>query len=113
MTNYSVGHEAEKVAARYIEEQGFVVRDLNWSTRLCEIDIVAEFSKSIYFIEVKYRSGDKQGSGIEYITPSKFKQMRFAADCWIAENKYTGDYCLSAIEVSGDFKVTEFIESIT
>ena len=41
MTNYSAGHEAEQIAARYLNEQGFTVQSVNWSTPVCEIDIVA------------------------------------------------------------------------
>jgi len=108
-----VGGMAESASAKYLERIGYEVINRNWRTRVCEIDIIAKKSGVVYFVEVKYRSGNKQGSGIEYITPSKLKQMTFAADCWIADNRYKGDYCLSAIEVSGDFKVTEFIESIT
>jgi hypothetical protein len=46
------------------------------------------------------------------VTPQKLKQMEFASRCWVEDQNYNGDYCLSAIEVAADFEVTEFIESI-
>ena len=113
MTNHSVGHEAEKVAAQYLKNMAFTILDLNWRTRFCEIDIVAESAGVIYFIEVKYRRTSSQGGGLDYITPKKLKQMDFAAQCWVSENRYTGDYELSAIEVTQDFKVSDFIQSIS
>lgn len=109
-TNYAAGHSAEKKAAEYLMRQGFRIRGINWKTRYCEIDIVAEKSKTIHFIEVKYRLSDSQGKGFDYITPRKLRQMRFAANMWTQQNSWAGDYCLGAIEISGgDFKVDTFV----
>lgn len=114
ITNYQAGHKAEKVAADYLRARGFKIQGLNWKTRFCEIDIIAEKGKVMHFIEAKYRARDNQGSGLDYITPYKLKQMRFAAEMWIQENNWRGDYALSVIEISGlDFQVTNFLESIT
>lgn len=112
-TNYSLGHEAEKRAAEYLQAKGFEIVALNWSNRLAEIDIVAKKDDVVYFVEVKYRSTANQGGGLDYITPAKLKQMEFAARCWVEEQKYQGGYELSAIELSADFQITEFIEELT
>jgi len=113
MTNYSVGHEAEKHAAKYLEKLGYKIIALNWRTRVCEIDIVAEKSKITYFVEVKYRNQSHQGTGLEYVTQQKLQQMQFAAECWVQEQKWQGDYELSAIELFGDeFEVTNFLPNI-
>lgn len=112
-TNYSRGHDAEKIAAEYLIQHGYEVVDLNWRTRVCEIDIIAQKAGVMYFVEVKSRSSTQQGAGLDYITPKKLAQMEFAARMWVSENKYEGDYELSAIEIGPDFKVTEFLTSIT
>lgn len=101
MTNFSVGHDAEKVAASYLEAHGFKIKDLNWRTKYCEIDIVAEKDKRVYFVEVKYRERAAWGSGFEYITPKKLQQMRFAAELWVSNHKWPGPYQLAAIEMAG------------
>lgn len=108
MTNYSAGHDAEKVAARYLEKHGYKIVMLNWRHARAEIDIVAEkknFLKTqryLVFYEVKYRRNAAQGRGLDYITPKKLQQMRFAADLYVAENCYEGEYTLGAIEISGE-----------
>lgn len=113
MTNYAHGHDAEKVAAEYVRRQGYEVLELNWRRPRAEIDIVARSKQQIVFIEVKYRQHDVQGSGLDYITPKKLAQMQFAAELWIAENRYDGDYALGALEVSGpEFEVTNFLDDI-
>lgn len=113
MTNYKTGHNAEKVAADFLKEQGFKILDLNWKTKYCEIDIVAEKNKCIHFVEVKYRKSDSFGTGLEYITPKKLKQMQFAAEMWVLDHKWRGDYQLSAVDVSGDnFSSIELISDL-
>ena len=67
----------------------------------------------MHFIEVKYRKTGAQGSGLEYVTPKKQQQMRFAAEMWVAENGWDKDYALGAVELSGlDFEVTSFLPVI-
>lgn len=112
-TNYSSGHQAEKAAATYLEEHGYQIQELNWKTPFCEIDIVAQKEGAVYFIEVKYRANSSQGTGLDYITPKKLKQMMFAAESWLQEKRFEGHYELGAIELMGDFVVTAFIPTLT
>lgn len=114
MTNYASGHHAEQVAADYLKTHGYEILELNWRTRYCEIDIIAKRKKTMHFFEVKYRKTGDQGSGLEYITSKKLKQMQFAAELWVTEHGWNGEYVLSAIEVSGeDYAVTHVVENIT
>lgn len=111
MANLLQGRQAEKQAADYLITRGFKIIDQNYKTRVCEIDLIAIRNKRIHFIEVKYRRGNQQGSGFDYITPPKLRRMRFAAELWVANKNWQGEYSLSAIEVSGPaFVVTGFVE---
>jgi len=108
-----IGQKAEQVAAQYLERQGYTILDQNWRRRTCEIDLVAKKGTTIHLVEVKYRQTNIAGSGLEYITTAKLRQMAYSAERWVAENDWQGEYVLSAVEVSGEtFEVTEFIESI-
>ncbi len=113
MTTTGTGRAAEAAAAEFLEGRGFKVLAKNWQPRVCEVDLIASRKKVIYFVKVKYRRGNSQGSGLEYITHAKQRQMRFAAELWVDENNWRGAYQLAAIEVSGeDFAITNFIDSI-
>jgi ribonuclease HII len=113
MKTTAIGHKAEIAAANYLKKLGYKILDRNWRTRWCEIDVIASKDKIVFFAEVKYRNQDGQGKGLDYITARKLSQMQFAADNWVRENEWAGDYQLSAIEVYGDdFDVTNFIENI-
>lgn len=110
MTSTANGRRAEAAAASFLERKGCRVIVCNWRTRWCEIDIVAVRGDTIYFCEVKYRSHHKQGSGLDYITPKKLRQMQFAAELWMAVQDWRGNSQLSAIEVSGpDFTVSSAV----
>lgn len=102
----SVWRIAEENAVLDLVENNFDIISTNWSTRYCEIDIIAMSKNTIYFIEVKYRKNSSQGYGLDYVDQKKQKQMKYAAELWISNNyKDTDenyDYCLAAIEVFGD-----------
>ena len=116
------GKRAEEAAAKYLELKGYKILDMNWRRPKCEIDIVASkaektglFSreKTVYFIEVKYRRNTEHGSGLDYITAQKLRQMKFAADMWVADENWQGSYELGAVEVAGkDYQVQNFIPEI-
>ena len=101
MTNHQVGHDAEKAAAEYLINLGYKIIELNWKTRFCEIDVVAEKDKTMYFVEVKSRKSTAFGTGLDYITPKKLQQMSFAAEMWVNQHKWLGNYQLAAIEIDG------------
>lgn len=113
MTTTTIGKAAEDAAAQYLSSKKYEILDQNWRTRWCEIDIIAQKKKVIYFVEVKYRKSDVWGGGLEYITPKKLDQMRFAAEFWVSNHSWRGDYRLSAIEVTGaDFTITKFLPDV-
>jgi uncharacterized protein (TIGR00252 family) len=109
----SVGRQAEDAAAEYLKNNGFKILEQNWRTRWCEIDIVAQKHGRVFFVEVKYRQSDDFGGGLEYITPKKLKQMQFAAEFWVSEHDWSGDYALSVVEITGSgLKVTNHLQDL-
>lgn len=110
MNTTAIGRRAEDAAATYLARRGYTVLDRNWRTRWCEIDIVAQKDQVVYFVEVKYRRSDCWGSGLDYITPAKLRQMRFAAEFWIARYRKEVPCGLIVVEVEGvSFRLTNFL----
>lgn len=109
-----IGRRAEAAAATFLLRQGYKILERNWRTRWCEIDIVASKHRVLYFVEVKYRRTNLQGSGLDYITNQKLGQMHFAAEFWIACHAGAAlDYRLSAVEVTGSmFEVSAWCDDI-
>lgn len=109
MNSTSIGRKAEETVAKHLQKEGLKLVAKNWRNRFCEIDLVMTKGDEVYFIEVKYRSSDKQGSGFEYITPKKLKQMKFAAEYWISVNDWDGDARLLVAETdqSGECQLVD------
>lgn len=113
MSSTDAGHKAERAAASYLEMRGFTILELNWRRPRAEIDIIARKDRVVYFVEVKYRKNDNQGSGLDYITGSKLQHMQRGAYYWVSETKYTGEFQLAAIEVAGpEFTIEHFIDNV-
>lgn len=113
MNTTQIGKKAELAASNYLEMRGYMILERNWRRPRCEIDIIARKDNAVHFVEVKYRHEDNQGSGLDAITKTKLKQMQRAAWTWVDENKYKGEYVLSAVEVAGDdFVIMAFIENV-
>jgi uncharacterized protein (TIGR00252 family) len=109
-----VGRAAEDVAAKYLEKLGHKILERNWRTRWCEIDIVSQKGSVLYFVEVKYRASSAWGNGLEYVTPKKLQQMRFAAEFWLVGARTNAKDCrLAAISLSDSPpKVDEWLDDI-
>lgn len=111
MKTTATGRQAEAAVADYLVESGYKILAKNWRTRWCEIDIIAQKDKTVYFTEVKYRVSEARGSGFDYITEHKLNQIRFAARFWNAQNDWDGDYRLIAAEVTGlDYGIIDLAE---
>ena len=110
VTTRQVGNESESIAASYLESTGHTIRERNWRTKWCEIDIVSEHAGVLYFTEVKHRTKDDAGDGIAAITPKKLKQMQFAAKLY-AMKRPGYDLRLAVIATTGEAPmVTEYLE---
>ena len=57
----------------------------NQRTPLGELDLVCRSSSQIVIVEVKARSGEEYGTGLEAIGPRKARRLRAAAMWWLSE----------------------------
>ena len=71
----ALGRFGEDIAARHLEEDGFVVLDRNWRCEIGEIDIVARDGDVLVLCEVKTRSSLRHGTPFEAITERKLHRL--------------------------------------
>lgn len=104
MTTRQIGDKGEQAAADWLTARGHEIVARNWRTRYCEIDIVSVKGEVLYFTEVKYRKNDDFGDGLAAITAKKQRQMRFAAELFLAGKPECRGMAakLLAASVSGD-----------
>ena len=103
-TTRDIGNAGEQAAADHLGADGHEIIARNWRTRYCEIDIISMKDDVLYFTEVKYRKNSRYGGGLAAITDKKQRQMRFAAELFIAKHpQYERcDMQLLAVAVDGN-----------
>lgn len=78
-----IGRRGEDLAAGYLRQKGYTIRDRNWRSGRTEIDIIAENSEYIAFVEVKSRSSDYQVHPRDAVSVPKQRTIVFAAANYI------------------------------
>lgn len=84
----ALGRYGEQVAARHLEDAGWVVLARNWRSPdrqvPGELDIVAMDGATLVVVEVKTRRHAGRGSAIEAVTPRKLVRVRRLTGVWLA-----------------------------
>jgi putative endonuclease len=89
VNNYkqSIGKWGEKVALLELQKIGYTILETNFSSYYGEIDIIAKDPSGIIFIEVKTRSSNKYGYGIEAISKTKQKHLINTTHYYLKQKK--------------------------
>lgn len=78
----ALGAYGERIAARHLAAQGFVILDRNWRCELGEIDLVLRDGPVLVVCEVKTRTSDVCGTPHEAVTPEKLDRLQRLAQAW-------------------------------
>ncbi len=97
MTNS--GKIGEVFAARYLVQKGYKIIGANYRTRFGEIDIIAENSEYIIFVEVKTRSVDSIANPRESVDARKQAKIIKATEQYLASYSPTLQPRFDVIEV--------------
>lgn len=71
----TLGRRGEDLAVAFLRQRGYRIIECNFRTRLGEIDIVADDSGTLVFVEVKSRSTTMFGYPAEAVTATKQRQL--------------------------------------
>ena len=77
MDSMTRGRDAETRAWHYLQSRGLRLLQRNYRSRRGEIDLVLQDQDSLVFVEVRYRSQSRFGSGAESV--DRRKQSRLIA----------------------------------
>lgn len=91
------GEEGEKEATSYLIKQGYKIICKNFRCNQGEIDIVAENTEYLVFIEVKTRTSFKYGEAKEAVDKRKQKHIYEAAKYYLYKNEM--EECFIRIDV--------------
>ncbi len=77
------GRAGEDYASEWLKEHGYRILERNYHSRFGEIDIIAEDSQYIVFVEVKTRKEGSMVSPVEAVTKSKQKKLILTAQMFL------------------------------
>jgi putative endonuclease len=115
------GAAGEAIAARFLEERGYMIMERNYRFMKAEVDLIAflpakqyERGGDLVFVEVKWRADDSFAAPEAAVDDAKRQKMIMAAEAFLHERKLEGTPCrfdVVAILGSGDDLRLEHFES--
>jgi len=115
------GAAGEDIAARYLEQKGYVILERNYRFMKAEMDLIAFLPASDYerggdlvFIEVKWRQDAAFAAPEAAVGAAKRRNLTMAAEAFLHERKLEGTPCrfdIIAIVGSGASLDIEHLES--
>jgi len=83
----NTGRSGEDYAAEWLTKHGYHIIARNYHSRFGEIDIIAEDSQYIIFVEVKTREDGAMVSPAEAVTRSKQKKILLTAQLYLQKSQ--------------------------
>ena len=85
--NRITGQHGEDVAVSYLQNKGYQIIERNFKTSIGEVDIIAQKSGFLIFVEVKYRTSLYFGEPYEAVNTRKLHKLRQLVDLYYLTKK--------------------------
>ena len=107
-----LGKWGEEVAACYLENHGYIIKDRDWRLGKRDLDIVAitEAQDLLVIVEVKTRSEDLTIDPILAVDETKMRNLAIAANAYVKLHDLDMDVRFDIISVIGKCSCVESIE---
>lgn len=99
--NNELGKWGEEVAARYLTDKGYYIRDKDWKHGHRDLDIIAIYNDELVIVEVKTRKHDKFGDPEDAVDAKKIRSIRIAANAYIKMFKIDYHVRFDVIAITG------------
>lgn len=93
-----IGQAGEQAAVRYLKENKYTVHETNWRHSRAELDIIAEKSGMLIFVEVKTRTNDMSLPEAA-VNSKKQKLLAKAASAYMYNQNYGGEFRFDVLSV--------------
>ena len=101
--NHVYGVQGEVLAAEYLKYKKYKILERNYTTKIGEIDIIAQKDDTIIFVEVKQRDTKRFGLPREAVTPYKQNKVRTVASQYLLAKKFMNSKIrFDVVEILGD-----------
>lgn len=100
MNNKTTGNLGERLAKEYLIKNDYIILEINFTTKIGEIDIIAKRDDIVIFIEVKTRKSLKYGRPYEAVDYRKTQKIIKVAQNYIVyKAREDTQYRFDVIEV--------------
>ncbi len=107
----AIGQAGEEAAARYLEQQGYIILERNFRLRLGEVDIIARDGEYLVFVEVKTRRTKKFGSPFEAVDVRKQQQIAKVAAAYVQGQEIPVRFDVVAVYLNGQAVQVEVLKN--
>lgn len=109
-----LGKWGEELAAKYLEQKGYVIRDRDWRQGKLDLDIVAvaDDGETVVFVEVKARKTNAFGQPEQAVDAKKIKRLARAADSYVKSLGVSAPLRFDIVSIISDQKEAQTIEHI-
>ncbi len=83
-----LGATGEAVAAKYYQQNGYLLLNHNYRTRMGEVDLILYKDGGIVFAEVKTRTDTRKASPAEAVDAHKRRRLIAAAQLYLQRSPY-------------------------
>ena len=98
-----LGRIGENKAVNHLKKLGYKILDKNFKTKIGEIDIIAEDSETLAFIEVKTRSSSNFGAPSEAVNRKKQEKYFLVAREYLIKTEQEDRTCrFDVVEIEGE-----------
>ncbi len=87
MNNLEKGRKGEIIVCDFLTKNGYQILEKNYRYHHKEVDIIAAKGHDLVFVEVKTRSNEHYGRGIEAIRETKMRNMISVARYYLHQNR--------------------------
>lgn len=94
-----LGRTGEEAAVAYLQNQGYVIVQQNWRYRRIEVDIIAETSQYVVFVEVKSRRNTLFKEPIQAVDATKMRRLVLAAHAYVLKHRIDKEVRFDVISV--------------
>lgn len=104
------GHEAEQLAASFLQRQGLTLLEQNYRCRFGEIDLIMQDQQAIVFVEVKMRASESFGGAAASISASKQKKLLHTARHYLSQLSTEPPCRFDALLITGENHQIDWIK---
>jgi putative endonuclease len=99
-----LGKLGEELAVGFLQKNGYVILETNWTFQKAEVDIIAQKENTIAIIEVKTRSSIDFGLPQDFVKPTKIKLLVKAVNEYIISYDLEAEVRFDIIAISKEDK---------